>query len=628
MRKYLLPFFLLSLDILSILFVAFFSLYLRFDNVLDNPYSLIVVHLLPAIVVAYVLPLLIFRLYTRMWRYLGLHEIKDIILASSLGVAFFWCIVSAFGYILPRSYFLISYILIVGVICFERVILHYIILREMRHMLAASSTAHFPVLIIGAGDAGNMLARELAYYHSGNREVSGFIDDDPNKQGMFIQGKKVLGTRSDISRIVNENNIREIIIAMPSAKTKTIREITDVCVREKQCKLTILPGIYQFLNGDISVSNLRPVSVEDLLEREPVQLDFKKIAAYLENKRVLVTGAGGSIGSEICRQIMRMNPQQLILAGHGENSIYLIYQELSKLYGKNRLIPAIISIRDKEELRRLFEEHRPQVVFHAAAHKHVPLMERQPRAAISNNVYGTRNVAVVAGEYGVEKFVMISTDKAVNPTSVMGATKQVAEKVIRVMNGHYKTEYVTVRFGNVLGSRGSVVPLFKKQIAAGGPVTVTHPEMTRYFMTIPEASQLVLEAGAIGKGGALFLLDMGEPVKIMDLAKNMIRLSGYEEGKDIEIKITGLRPGEKLYEELLTKEEGVEKTQYEKIYEAPLEEVNGKWLFEKIESFGQCNTGEDIIHVLQEIIPTYNPNHTPDNRNLLQNFEEIDVGNR
>ena len=337
-------------------------------------------------------------------------------------------------------------------------------------------------------------------------------------------GVRILGNRHDIPSIVKENKVKEIIIAMPSVTRNEIRNIMEICSPLK-CKVNTLPGMYQLLDDEVLVSHLHPVSIEDLLERDEVRLDMDIVEHYIRDKVVLVTGAGGSIGSEICRQIMRVGPKQILLLGHGENSIYLINQELKNIYKDGPIIPIIADIRDKQQLDQIFTQYNPQVVFHAAAHKHVPLMEIQPMAAVLNNIYGTRNVADVAGRHGVERFVMISTDKAVNPTSVMGATKRVAEKVIISMNDTYDTKYITVRFGNVLGSRGSVIPLFKKQIEAGGPVTVTDPEMTRYFMTIPEASQLVLQAGAMGKGGEVFLLDMGEPVKIIDLARNMIRLS-------------------------------------------------------------------------------------------------------
>ena len=353
------------------------------------------------------------------------------------------------------------------------------------------------------------------------------------------------------------------------------------------------------LDDEVLVSHLHPAAIEDLLERDEIHLDTSKVEPYLKDKVVLVTGAGGSIGSEICRQVLRVKPKKLLLLGHGENSIYIIHQELRSVAPEGTLVPIIADIRDKNQLEQIFKDYNPEVVFHAAAHKHVPLMEIQPIAAVLNNIYGTRNVADVAGAHGVERFVMIA----------MGATKRVAEKVVLGMNHKYDTKFITVRFGNVLGSRGSVIPLFRKQIEAGGPVTVTDPEMTRYFMTIPEASQLVLQAGAMGNGGEVFLLDMGEPVKIVDLAKNMIRLSGFEPNKDIRIEFTGLRPGEKLYEELLTAEEGTNTTTHKKIFEAALEDVDQEWLGQQIERFETCKTDMDVINVLKDIVSTYHPNH-------------------
>ena len=485
-------------------------------------------------------------------------------------------------------------------------VLHYIAMRYGGKQSTDADMVN--TLIIGAGDAGATIAREIERYHKRSRKVIGFIDDDESKFNRLMGGVRILGNRHDIPSIVKENKVKEIIIAMPSVTRNEIRNIMEICSPLK-CKVNTLPGMYQLLDDEVLVSHLHPVSIEDLLERDEVRLDMDIVEHYIRDKVVLVTGAGGSIGSEICRQIMRVGPKQLLLLGHGENSIYLINQELKNIYKDGPIIPIIADIRDKQQLDQIFTQYNPQVVFHAAAHKHVPLMEIQPMAAVLNNIYGTRNVADVAGRHGVERFVMISTDKAVNPTSVMGATKRVAEKVIIAMNDTYDTKYITVRFGNVLGSRGSVIPLFKKQIEAGGPVTVTDPEMTRYFMTIPEASQLVLQAGAMGKGGEVFLLDMGEPVKIIDLARNMIRLSGLEPDKDIHIKITGLRPGEKKYEELLTSEEGTNRTNHTKIFEAPLDTVDRDWLIEKISTFDSCETDMDVIGVLQDIIPTYTPNH-------------------
>ena len=529
-----------------------------------------------------------------------------VLIATTLGAGLFYTGMYVFDKSLPRSIYLISWILSTGVIGIGRMVLHYIAMRYGGKQ--STDVDMVNTLIIGAGDAGATIAREIERYHKRSRKVIGFIDDDESKFNRLMGGVRILGNRHDIPSIVKENKVKEIIIAMPSVTRNEIRNIMEICSPLK-CKVNTLPGMYQLLDDEVLVSHLHPVSIEDLLERDEVRLDMDIVEHYIRDKVVLVTGAGGSIGSEICRQIMRVGPKQLLLLGHGENSIYLINQELKNIYKDGPIIPIIADIRDKQQLDQIFTQYNPQVVFHAAAHKHVPLMEIQPMAAVLNNIYGTRNVADVAGRHGVERFVMISTDKAVNPTSVMGATKRVAEKVIISMNDTYDTKYITVRFGNVLGSRGSVIPLFKKQIEAGGPVTVTDPEMTRYFMTIPEASQLVLQAGAMGKGGEVFLLDMGEPVKIIDLARNMIRLSGLEPDKDIHIKITGLRPGEKKYEELLTSEEGTNRTNHTKIFEAALDTVDRDWLIDKIATFDSCETDMDVIGVLQDIIPTYTPNH-------------------
>ena len=561
---------------------------------------------LPIMVISYIVMLLSMHLYTRIWRYAGMREMVAVLIATTLGAGLFYTGMYVFDKSLPRSIYLISWILSTGVIGIGRMVLHYIAMRYGGKQSTDADMVN--TLIIGAGDAGATIAREIERYHKRSRKVIGFIDDDEAKFNRLMGGVRILGNRHDIPSIVKENKVKEIIIAMPSVTRNEIRNIMEICSPLK-CKVNTLPGMYQLLDDEVLVSHLHPVSIEDLLERDEVRLDMDIVEHYIRDKVVLVTGAGGSIGSEICRQIMRVGPKMLLLLGHGENSIYLINQELKNIYKDGPIIPIIADIRDKQQLDQIFTQYNPQVVFHAAAHKHVPLMEIQPMAAVLNNIYGTRNVADIAGRHGVERFVMISTDKAVNPTSVMGATKRVAEKVIISMNDTYDTKYITVRFGNVLGSRGSVIPLFKKQIEAGGPVTVTDPEMTRYFMTIPEASQLVLQAGAMGKGGEVFLLDMGEPVKIIDLARNMIRLSGLEPDKDIHIKITGLRPGEKKYEELLTSEEGTNRTNHTKIFEAALDTVDRDWLMEKIGTFDSCETDMDVIGVLQDIIPTYTPNH-------------------
>ena len=606
MRSYLLPGLLLIVDVITIIGVALISLLIRFDGYITSHYLHQMIDALPIMVISYIVMLLSMHLYTRIWRYAGMREMVAVLIATTLGAGLFYTGMYVFDKSLPRSIYLISWILSTGVIGIGRMVLHYIAMRYGGKQSTDADMVN--TLIIGAGDAGATIAREIERYHKRSRKVIGFIDDDEAKFNRLMGGVRILGNRHDIPSIVKENKVKEIIIAMPSVTRNEIRNIMEICSPLK-CKVNTLPGMYQLLDDEVLVSHLHPVSIEDLLERDEVRLDMDIVEHYIRDKVVLVTGAGGSIGSEICRQIMRVGPKMLLLLGHGENSIYLINQELKNIYKDGPIIPIIADIRDKQQLDQIFTQYNPQVVFHAAAHKHVPLMEIQPMAAVLNNIYGTRNVADVAGRHGVERFVMISTDKAVNPTSVMGATKRVAEKVIISMNDTYDTKYITVRFGNVLGSRGSVIPLFKKQIEAGGPVTVTDPEMTRYFMTIPEASQLVLQAGAMGKGGEVFLLDMGEPVKIIDLARNMIRLSGLEPDKDIHIKITGLRPGEKKYEELLTSEEGTNRTNHTKIFEAPLDTVDRDWLIEKISTFDSCETDMDVIGVLQDIIPTYTPNH-------------------
>ena len=606
MRSYLLPGLLLIVDVITIIGVALISLLIRFDGYITSHYLHQMIDALPIMVISYIVMLLSMHLYTRIWRYAGMREMVAVLIATTLGAGLFYTGMYVFDKSLPRSIYLISWILSTGVIGIGRMVLHYIAMQYGGKQSTDADMVN--TLIIGAGDAGATIAREIERYHKRSRKVIGFIDDDESKFNRLMGGVRILGNRHDIPSIVKENKVKEIIIAMPSVTRNEIRNIMEICSPLK-CKVNTLPGMYQLLDDEVLVSHLHPVSIEDLLERDEIRLDMDIVEHYIHDKVVLVTGAGGSIGSEICRQIMRVGPKQLLLLGHGENSIYLINQELKNIYKDGPIIPIIADIRDKQQLDQIFTQYNPQVVFHAAAHKHVPLMETQPMAAVLNNIYGTRNVADVAGRHGVERFVMISTDKAVNPTSVMGATKRVAEKVIISMNDTYDTKYITVRFGNVLGSRGSVIPLFKKQIEAGGPVTVTDPEMTRYFMTIPEASQLVLQAGAMGKGGEVFLLDMGEPVKIIDLARNMIRLSGLEPDKDIHIKITGLRPGEKKYEELLTSEEGTNRTNHTKIFEAALDTVDRDWLIDKIATFDSCETDMDVIGVLQDIIPTYTPNH-------------------
>ena len=478
------------------------------------------------------------------------------------------------------------------------------------------------VLVVGAGGAGALVANEYKKNPQYKKKVVAFVDDSWVKKGIYVSGIKVLGDRYDIPTVVEEQRIDEIIIAISELNEVELKKILDEC-KKTTAQVKIMPGVSEVIDGKFSVKKIRDVDVEDLLGREPIKLDFSGISSYIENKVIMVTGGGGSIGSELCRQIARFNPKELIIFDIYENNAYDLQNELLRKYENLNLKTLIGSVRDRKRLNSIFKEYRPQVVFHAAAHKHVPLMEDSPGEAIKNNVLGTLNTAELASEYGVERFVLISTDKAVNPTNVMGATKRMCEMVIQSIDKESNTEFVAVRFGNVLGSNGSVVPLFKKQIAEGGPVTLTHKDITRYFMTIPEASQLVLQAGAYAKGGEIFVLDMGQPVKIYDLAENLIRLSGYIPNEEIEIKVTGLRPGEKLYEELLMDEEGLSETPHKKIFigkpgEFKLEKVKNN--INTLLDVVKLGNKEKLIEKLQEVVPTYK---NPDEDNEVAATVEV-----
>ncbi len=467
------------------------------------------------------------------------------------------------------------------------------------------------VAIMGAGDAGAMIARELQNNPHLGIEVAGFLDDDPAKHGMRIHGFTVLGDRTNIPRVVRNYNLHQIIIAMPTAAGRDIRGVVDIC-EQAGVQTKIIPGIYELLNGTVSVNQLRDVDIEDLLRREPIETDTAAVEQFVRGKRVLVTGAGGSIGSELCRQIIRCGPQELLLLGHGENSIFEILQELSPQDRDGKLLtPIITDTRFAGRIDGVFSKYQPQIVFHAAAHKHVPLMEDNPVEAVTNNVLGTLNLLNAAKAHDVEQFVMVSTDKAVNPTSVMGSTKRIAELLVLQAARETGRPYVTVRFGNVLGSRGSVILTFKKQIAKGGPVTVTHPEMLRYFMTITEAVQLLLQATVLGKGGEVFMLDMGQPVKIVDLARDLIELSGLDVGRDIEISYTGVRPGEKLFEELFMKGEDYQRTRHQQIFiAANASTFVPPRLNEAVRNLANVAAGNDEEAVLQKmmvLVPEYDP---------------------
>lgn len=600
MRRKLVTIALVVGDVFIVSIVPFLALYLRFDGVPEEKYYTELMSFIPAIVLVRLAIFYLFRLYHRLWRYASIHELVVIVGAVTASSVIITGYLVMNDSTLPRSIIILSWLLNIIFVGGSRLgirILHYLI-RQTQSKPVQN------VLIIGAGDAGAMIAREITQRYYDTKNLIGFIDDSAYKGNQMLFGAKVLGDRKNIKNVAKQYSVHEIIIAMPSVGGDIVREIIREC-KSTNCSVQTVPGIYELIDGKVSLQQLRNVDLEDLLRREPVQLDLNEITSYLKGKRILVTGAGGSIGSELCRQIVKMNPVSVILLGKGENSIYEIDRELRGKYPELNIMPVIADIRDKERINSIFKEYRPEVIFHAAAHKHVPLMEAHPAEAVRNNVFGTKIIAEVADRFGVETFVMISTDKAVNPTSVMGATKRVAELIIQNLNRVSSTKYVAVRFGNVLGSRGSVIPLFKKQIASGGPITITHPEMKRYFMTIPEASQLVLQAGALARGGEVFVLDMGEPVKILDMACDLIELSGLIPYKDIKFEFTGLRPGEKMFEELLTDEEGTTSTRHRKIYIANLKQVNEKKLIKSLAALQEAENAGQVVTVLANLIPGY-----------------------
>jgi FlaA1/EpsC-like NDP-sugar epimerase len=604
MRRKIIFSLLLLGDAIVVSVVPFLALLIRFDGDVSPFYYKQLMMYVPTIIGIQLLIFYWFNLYNRLWRYAGVNEILNIMAAVTVSSAtLFGYIVLSPNYVyLPRSLHLLSWMMTIFFIGGSRLavrFLYYYMLRQSKREARVQN-----VLIVGAGDAGAILAREINQRYFKEKKVVGFIDDEPSKINQYFLGTKVLGRRCEIPDIVEEHQVDEIIIAMPSADSEVIKETVWQC-KMANCSAKIVPGIYQMIDGQESVQQLREVDLEDLLRRDPVKLDLENISSYLTGKRVLVTGAGGSIGSELCRQIARMSPSMLLLLGKGENSIYEIDNELKDKFGHITTEPIIADVRDAARLQDIFAIYRPEVVFHAAAHKHVPLMEAHPIEAVRNNIFGTKNVAEAADRFDVKNFVMISTDKAVNPTSVMGTTKRVAELIIQNLSRKSATKFVAVRFGNVLGSRGSVIPLFKRQIAKGGPITVTHPDMQRYFMTIPEASQLVLQAGSMANGGEVFVLDMGKPVKIVDMACDLIELSGLVPYKEIDIKFTGLRPGEKMFEELLTAEEGSKATRHEKIFVASIKMADEKKLFDSLKRLQTITDKDRIIREISYLVPSY-----------------------
>ncbi|MDQ2085668.1 nucleoside-diphosphate sugar epimerase/dehydratase [Herbivorax sp. ANBcel31] len=599
---------LLLLDIILINVASFGAVFLRTDFRIPEEFlasfrdSYIITTLIFLIVFR------LFNLYKSVWRYASIEEMNNVIFASIAGggtlFVLYELLIPSVNF--PRSYYVLMPILIVFLVGGMR--FSYRAVRRAKNVYFNGFVSERKrVLIVGGGEAGSMIIQELFDNPQLLKYPVAVVDDNPSKNRAKIHGVPILGTRADIHEIVKVKKVDEIIIAIPSAGKAEIKELANVC-KETRCKLKTIPGVFELINGQVDVKKIRDVNIEDLLGRDPIKVNLTEICKYISSEVVLITGGGGSIGTELCRQIARFNPKQLIILDIYENNAYEIQQELIKNHSNLNLEVIIASVRDRKRMESIFEKYRPGVVFHAAAHKHVPLMEANPAEAIKNNVFGSLNVAECADKFGTKRFVLISTDKAVNPTNIMGASKRTAEMVIQSLDKKSKTEFVAVRFGNVLGSNGSVIPRFKKQISDGGPVTVTHPEIIRYFMTIPEAVQLVIQAGSMAKGGEIFILDMGEPVKIVDLARDLIKLSGFEPDKDIKLHYTGLRPGEKLYEELLLAEEGISHTRHEKIFIGKpvlvdYNELNNKlnWLREILVQ----ERADKVDKIMQSIVAEY-----------------------
>ena len=548
------------------------------------------------------------KLYTSLWRFASIVELKNAIIAIVISSALQFFGMRLLNYPVPRSYIFIYVMLLSVSIIFPRFAYRFLRIAYRNHEVIWQSKP-IVTMVVGAGAAGYMLVREMKNSKHLNRKIPCIIDDDPKKLGTYLQGIPIVGAKETIPAMAKKYDVEEIIIAIPTLKESKKKELLEIC-QETACKIKILPGIYQMVNEEIDVSMLKDVKIEDLLGREPIDLHLEEIAEYIGGKTILVTGGGGSIGSEICRQVALHNPKRLIIVDIYENNAYEIQLELQRKYPNLDLVTLIASVRDKKRIEEIFEEYHPDIVYHAAAHKHVPLMEDSPNEAIKNNVMGTYNVASASNKFHVRKMVLISTDKAVRPTNVMGASKRICEIIIQAFAQLSPTEYAAVRFGNVLGSNGSVIPIFRRQIETGGPITVTHPDIIRYFMTIPEAVSLVLQCGAYAKGGEIFILDMGEPVKILDMAKKMIRLSGLVPGKDIEIVFTGLRSGEKLYEELLIDDKNLVKTENKRIFVAQMGEINPIDVCKKIKKLIDKAYQEttDIRADIKEIVPEYRQN--------------------
>ena len=595
-------------DIIAIQLAAFLAILTRFEFRIHTIEPLFIDTLVHYAVLNTFCSICIFaayRMYSTLWSFASIMDFFNVVKAVLISSVFQFIGIHMLAWPIPRS-FIVLYIGWLGIAAvFPRMMIR--ILRGGRRIpLQTIGKQAIPVMLIGAGEAGSIILQEFKNSKFVEKEIVCVIDDDPKKWGTFIHGVPVVGGRRKITQSVVRFGIQEIVLAIPTLKPHERKNIINIC-QQTGCKMSTFPEIYQLINCDVKVSMLRDVQIEDLLGREAVRTDLESIMSYVKDQKVMVTGGGGSIGSELCRQIADDQPKQLIIIDNYENAAYELQMELGRKHPELDVIVLIVSVQNRRKIREIFEQYKPDLVFHAAAHKHVPLMEYSPCEAIKNNVFGTMNVASEANRSGVKRMVLISTDKAVRPTNIMGASKRICEMVIQTYNQRSKTEYVAVRFGNVLGSNGSVVPLFKQQIREGGQVTVTHPDIIRYFMTIPEAVSLVLQAGAYAQGGEIFILDMGEPVKILDLAENMIRLSGLVPGEDIEIKFTGLRPGEKLYEELLIDDDNKKETANKRIFIGQPIKIDEAEFDEKMKELEKATFSEDenIRQVVKKLVPEY-----------------------
>ena len=601
-------------DVAIIISSSLIALMARFDfsyGAIEAPYLSHLYHYLPIHIIITLIIFYLFRMYHSLWKFVGIHELGYMLAANAIVFVIQIAGMYLMQYPMPRSYYffqsLLQTVMVIGLRFSYRFLRH---LKEVKNQTFTGKNKWKNIMLIGAGEAGKIIIKEIIDSKLLTMKICCIVDDDRNKIGRYIDGVPIVGNRATILKNVEKYHIDMIILAMPSASLEEKKDILEIC-KMSGCELKTLPGVYQLIDGELNVSKLRDVEITDLLGRDPIKVNLDEIMGYVKGKVVMVTGGGGSIGSELCRQIAAYEPKQLIIFDIYENNAYEIQQELKRHYPELNLEVLIGSVRNTHRMETIFATYHPDIVYHAAAHKHVPLMEDSPNEAIKNNVFGTYKTAKAASENGVKRFVLISTDKAVNPTNIMGASKRLCEMIVQSFNKISDTEFVAVRFGNVLGSNGSVIPLFKKQIAEGGPVTVTDKNIIRYFMTIPEAVSLVLQAGAYARGGEIFVLEMGAPVKIDDMARNLIRLSGYTPDVDIKIEYTGLRPGEKLYEELLMAEEGMKDTANKLIHIGKPIEMNEDEFFAQLAELKEAcyQDDEHIKDKVAQMVPTYKMNH-------------------